>query len=343
MLAAVPIYLLIHSVGWLAKLPASDVLAPAPSIWIIVVYYALLLLPLIPWPPKWKVLRLSPLVGLAFLALPWIITIFRPATNFSLTILSVGAGSCAIAESPDGHVAIFDAGSSTIADLERTVVKPFLRQQQIRQIDDIFISHPDADHYNAVQPTIDDFDTHEVIVDDAFAADAHGSYGAMRLLDWLNQSHRSPRIISTGQQIHLGREVAIDVLWPPANSRWGHNDDSLVLRLRYAGRSILIPGDIESIAERQLINLCPSLPSDILIAPHHGSSVDTTPFFIKAVNPQSIISSNDRTPTSKQKRFLAELDGHPLYATDRCGAVKVTMDSHGRIAITPFLFQFKAH
>jgi competence protein ComEC len=340
-LAAIPIHLLIKSVTWLAILPASDVLAPAPSIWIIAVYYALLLLPLIPWRAQWKFMRLTPLCGLALLALPWAIAIFHPVTEFRLTILSVGAGSCAIAESPDGHVAIFDAGSSTIADLERSVIKPFLRQEQIRHIDDIFISHPDADHYNAVQPTIDDFDTHEVLLDGAFTDDARGSYGATRLLNWLDQMNRSPRIVATGEQINLGRDVAVNILWPPAHSNWGHNDDSMVQQIRYAGRTILIPADIESIAERQLINLCPSLPSDVLIAPHHGSSVDTTPFFIKVVNPQCIISSNDRTPTSKQKRFLGELDGRPLYATDKCGAVTITIDSHGRITITPFLFQLQ--
>lgn len=335
-LAAIPIYLLIHSVGWLAVLPASDILAPAPAIWIIVAYYALLFASLLPWRNHWKWARLSPVGGLFLLATPWGLTIIHPPTSLRVTILSVGAGSCAVAQSPDGHVAIFDAGSSTIANLERTVVQPFLRQEQIHGIDDIFISHPDADHYNAVASIMEDFPTHEILLDGAFASDARGSYGAMRLLDWFAQMQRLPRIVSPSDEIYLGRSVAIKILWPPAHSNWGHNDDSLVLQLRYAGRSILIPGDIEAIAERQLINLCPSLSSDILIAPHHGSSVNTTPFFIDAVHPTAIISSNDRTPTSKQRRFVTELQGNPLYATDKCGAVTAIIDAQGQISIEPF-------
>jgi competence protein ComEC len=336
-LAAIPIHLLIKSVSWLAVLPAADVLAPAPSVWTIALYYGLLFLPLIAWSYRWRWMRLSPLFGLALLLVPWPRAAFAKPTEFRLTILSVGAGSCAIAESPDGHVAIFDAGSSTISDLERTVIKPFLRQEQIHHIDDIFISHPDADHFNAVQQTMDDFPTHQVIVDDAFAADARGSYGATRLLDWFTQTRQFPQIAGSGEHFQLGRDIAIDILWPPAHSHWGHNDDSMVQQIRYAGRTILIPGDIESIGERQLINLVPNLPSDVLIAPHHGSSVEITPFFIKTVNPQSIISSNDRTPTSKQKRFLTELGGRPRYATDKCGAVMITIDSHGVVTVVPYL------
>lgn len=336
-LAAFPITLLIKSVGWLALLPGSDVLQPAPPVWTILIYYALLLLPLIRWNISWRWPRLSPLAGCALLLFPWPLAgAHYSQSPLRLTVLGVGAGTCCVLETPDGHIAVIDAGSSTISDLERTVIKPFMRQRQIRRIDDLFISHPDSDHYNAVQQTIDDFPTHEVLIDSAFSADARGNYGATRLLNWLNQSHRVPRLISAGEQIPLGRDVYLDTLWPPANSRFNHNDDSLVLRIRYAGRSILIPGDIESLAERQLINSRPDLPSDILIAPHHGSSVDMTPYFIEKVNPQFIISSNDNTPTSKQIHFEHEIAKRNLYRTDRSGAITVMIDAQGAIAVTSF-------
>ncbi|HWB54412.1 MAG TPA: MBL fold metallo-hydrolase, partial [Tepidisphaeraceae bacterium] len=285
----------------------------------------------------WRYMRLSPIAGLVLLALPWCMAIVRRPEQFRLTILSVGAGSCAVAESPDGHIAIFDDGSSTISEVERVVVKPFLRQRQIQRIDELFISHPDADHYNGVEDTMRDFPTHEVILDDAFVADSQNFFGARHLLKWLDQTHHWPRIVSPGDEILLGRDVSIKILWPPRGAHWGHNDDGMVVRLTYAGKSILIPADIESIAERQLINLCPDLPSDVLIAPHHGSSVDMTPFFVAKVNPEWIISSDDRTPTSKQLRFDREIKSRPLYHTHNCGAVTITISSHGDIAVQPFL------
>lgn len=335
--AIAPINLLEHVLHWMATLPGGQMLIVAPPVWIILLYYTLLLLPLIPLADKWNRLRVSPIAAIGIVLFPWSMAIHQPRdSQLTCAVLSVGAGSCCVLESPDGHVAVIDAGSSTVTDPERIVIKPYLHLRRIRRIDDIFISHPDADHYNAVRDLVGDFPVHEVITDDAFARDAQRSYPARHLLEWLRTMHRAPRIISTGQTIHLGRDVTIQVLWPGRSAHWGDNDDSLVLRITYAGRTILIPGDIESVAERQLINLCPNLASDCLIAPHHGSSVDMTPFFVAAVNPRFVISSNDQTPTSKQMRFEREIGATPLYKTDHCGAVTVTIDKQGKLAVSRF-------
>jgi len=46
---------------------------------------------------------------------------------YAVTMLSLGAGQCAVIEPPDGAPLLFDAGSSSIADLIHKVIGPFLR------------------------------------------------------------------------------------------------------------------------------------------------------------------------------------------------------------------------
>lgn len=68
------------------------------------------------------------------------------------------------------------------------------------------------------------------------------------------------------------------------------NNMSCVLRIASAEGSVLLTADIEADDERILIARSPSLlPSDVLLAPHHGSSNASTPEFIAAVGARDVI------------------------------------------------------
>ena len=80
------------------------------------------------------------------------------------------------------------------------------------------------------------------------------------------------------------------VLHPAPNSRLSGNDRSCVLRISAPGGSALLPGDIEVGAERRLLERnAESLSADILVAPHHGSRISSTPPFIRAVQPGFVV------------------------------------------------------
>src|SRR5439155_16650472 len=90
-------------------------------------------------------------------------------------------------------------------------------------------------------------------------------------------------------------------------------------------------------AERSLAFDPYSIHSEILIAPHHGSSESTTVAFVRAVDPQFIISSNDSTLTTKQRRFEHRVDSRRLYRTHHTGAFTITINPDGRIDLSTFL------
>ena len=181
----------------------------------------------------------------------------------------------------------------------------------------------------------------EVLTSPWFVRDAAGSSSAEALLAGLRDLHRPPRFVSPGQRIPLGRDTALEVLWPPADDSAAPeaNDVSLVVRLTHAGRSILFTGDIEELAMRELLKDPQRLKSDVLIAPHHGSSEPATGAFLAAVNPSTILSSNDRSLTGKQRRFdrLVAETHVPLLRTNRCGAITITLNADGTFGVEPFL------
>jgi competence protein ComEC len=343
-LAAVPSGLLRHLVHWMAQAPACDIPFSRPGVALIAFYYALLLLPLIQWPSRkgrWCA-RCAPVSGCALLLFLPMCSGLAPLHGSSpaeirITLLSVGAGQCAVVEPIGGGTVILDAGSSTIADPLRTCIEPFLRHEQCRFIDSIYLSHGDYDHISAAGAMVPEYRVREIFTSPFFRLHARESKPCEALLSSLDRSAHSPHLICASDHFRLGPDVTLDVLWPPATGKYNSNNAGLVLRLNCAGRSILFPADIQEPAERELLKHPEMLRADILVAPHHGSAEGTTPQFVAAVHPMAILASNDGRLTMKQRTFDAEEKEWPLYRTSRCGAITVEITRDGRIHIEPFL------
>ena len=117
-----------------------------------------------------------------------------------------------------------------------------------------------------------------------FRRHARESGPATALLHMLDQNGPPPYIVCAGQQIDLHAGASLQVLWPPSNCGFNSNDTGLVLRLTYAGRSILFPADIQVPAESELLRRPAGfLRADVLVAPHHGSSESTSTDFVHTV------------------------------------------------------------
>jgi competence protein ComEC len=336
-----------HGVAWLAKIPGSDIPLPALPVLLILTYYALLALPLIPTARtrlKWAYRGGAAAACATGLMLPLLIG-FAPrggrGGELKLTLLYVGAGQCAVLELPSGKNILIDAGSSSITDLERRCLEPFFRHEGISRIDSIYISHANFDHFSAVAQTAEDYAPREILVTPQFKDHAAKNYPARLMLRKLTQLKYPAKQITAGQKIQLDDDCALEVLWPPEDPHLDANNSCEVLRLTFKGRSILFTGDIQSPAESALL-ADPALPlrSDILIAPHHGSAEETTARFLDAVGATTILASNDRTLSGKQKEFDKLIAADPtraLLRTDRCGAITLRIMRDGTLKISRFL------
>jgi len=339
---AAPVMILRHAVHWMARVPGADLPMTRPGMGSILLYYTLLVLPLIGWPrrPVRWCARCAPVGACAMLVLPLcggVAPHHDRSTGMHITLLSLGAGQCAVVEPADGGVILVDAGSSTLTDPCRTCMEPFLRHEQCRSIDSIWLSHGDYDHISAVRNLMPEYDVHEVVTSPSFRRHAHESKPCNALLEMLDGTQRSPHQVVAGNHTQIGNHVAIEVLWPPADCSMNSNNAGMVLRLTCAGRSILFPADIQEPAERELLKHPERLRSDVLVAPHHGSHESTTARFVAAVDPKVIAASNDERLSMKQRIFDAETSHWPLYRTSRCGAITIDVANDGTIRLTPFL------
>ncbi len=89
-------------------------------------------------------------------------------------------------------------------------------------------------------------------------------------------------------------DVVVEAVWPPPGDGtkvWECNDTSMVLRVTYQDRPILLPGDISQAAMAEML-AGGGLKADVLELPHHGSVVHNTARFVEAVNPAVAVRSS---------------------------------------------------
>src|SRR5262249_14947192 len=85
-----------------------------------------------------------------------------------------------------------------------------------------------------------------------------------------------------------GDGVGFEFLHPAGASAGGPADNrSRVLRIAAPGGRVLLAGDIERSAERQLLRRTPDrLPAEALLVPHHGSATSSSQEFVEKVAPR---------------------------------------------------------
>jgi competence protein ComEC len=204
---------------------------------------------------------------------------------------------------------VFDTGPkfSSSFDTGRAVVIPFLRHKNINKIDMLIVSHEDNDHRGGASS-----------VQDGIRVD--------KLL--------SSFPMQDGKRCLAGQHwnwdgVEFEMLNPAKNTTYRkRNNASCVLRIKAGEDSVLLSGDIEKKAEKQLVELYTGqLESTYLVSPHHGSKTSSSERFLKAVNPEYVFipvgyKNRYRMPHKTVISRYQEMN-IPILQTFRSGAISL--------------------
>lgn len=221
--------------------------------------------------------------------------------DFRVRFFDVGQANAALVEFPFGKKMIIDGGGFPGSDFDvgKMVIAPSLWHSKIRKIDYIVLSHPQADHMNGLPFIARAFKPDEFWYNGQ-SVDHPVFHELLSVIKSQNIKKKGPKDLPNEFWINGAR---IQLLHPrgeiaPTNhheSFTGLNNNSLVLKITYRGKSFLFPGDIEREAERYLSSKNKiDLKSDILLCPHHGSRTSCTHAFLKAVKPEVCIISSGR-------------------------------------------------
>jgi len=225
----------------------------------------------------------------------------------------IGHGTCVVLEAPGGETLLYDAGSLGSPEFATQTIASYLWHRGLMRIDGIVLSHADVDHYNAVPGLLARFRVGAVYVSPVmFESSAFRVQDSeARILDpeprtlnpltgpdvlraAIERAGVPIRVVWAGDRLRLGPDVTIDVLHPPRLGVLGNdNANSITMSVEYAGRRVLLPGDLESPGLEDVIAERP-LDCDVLLAPHHGSRRSDPPGFAAWSTPEWVVISGGR-------------------------------------------------
>ncbi|MYK12575.1 MAG: MBL fold metallo-hydrolase [Rhodospirillaceae bacterium] len=284
-------------------------------------------------------------------------------------VIDVGNGHAAVISMPGGHYMVYDTGlgETTLQGVQSVIPEG-------EDIDLMILSHTDGDHIGGVDEILEHYSV-KTIIRPGLPRDTDAWCQARTAIRAAEKNgtkviNLAKTAVPAGRTFRYGdtRVVFVSGFSKPPKS-WGeltpsefYNAGSVVVRIVFAGRSILFTGDAvglklcksdpchgpESIiaTEKYMVDNAANVPiaSDVLIAPHHGSRGSSSLEFITAVSPKWVIfpagrSSHDHPHQAAAKRYLALTPIPTILRTDRhddegkeewaCGRIEGHRDRKG--------------
>ena len=253
-----------------------------------------------------------------------------------LTFLDVGQGDSAVARFPGGATLLVDAGGTRSGtwDPGAARVVPFLEAEGIQRLDLVVASHPHPDHVGGLRAVLEAVAVDELWI--CWHEEPNPWLGP--LLEVARQ--RGVKV----RRPHLRRigRVTVRPLWPRAGEHcadpaYSANDNSIVLRLELGKGAALFAGDIEAVAEEELVRAAGAdLKADVLKVPHHGSGTSSTARLLGAVRPGlAVISCGAGNAFGFPDPVVLERyhdRGVAVARTDRSGAIRVELGPGGELS-----------
>ncbi|MGO9465078.1 MAG: ComEC/Rec2 family competence protein [Isosphaeraceae bacterium] len=252
-----------------------------------------------------------------------------PATLES-ELLAVGHGLAVVIQTPGGQTFLYDCGRMGDPSVGRRIVAPALWARGISRIDTVFLSHADHDHYDGLPDLLDRFAIGQVRVPPGFGGPSNP--GAIALLEELRSRGIPVRPTVASESWETGG-VHFTVLHPAAgwHPEASDNARSLVLDVAFAGRHLLLTGDLEQQGLTELVGkAAPDPPPDVMLAPHHGGKAANPAWLYKWAKPRAVVVSQKASaPRSGDALAPIEGRGTPLLRTWRQGAIRLRVTGVG--------------
>ncbi|TNB94511.1 DNA internalization-related competence protein ComEC/Rec2 [Pseudomonas jessenii] len=226
--------------------------------------------------------------------------------------LDVGQG-LAILIRTRHHALLYDAGPRFgDFDLGERVVLPALHKLGVNRIDLMLLSHADADHAGGALAVSRGLKVTRVISGDPPGLPA----------------------ILQAEACESGRQWQWDGVrfqlwqWSAAHDS---NQRSCVLQIEANGERLLLTGDIDTAAERVLLESPLALPTHWLQAPHHGSRSSSSMALLRALRPHSVLISRGQGNSFGHPHPLVlaryRQQGLRIYDSAQHGAIQLRLGS----------------
>lgn len=284
--------------------------------------------------------------------------------SLEFTLFDVDHGQCAAVRLPNGRWCLFDFGRPSRTPLldqikpRRLALVPTGNGPSLELVPEslfrVSLSHLHADHLSGIESVMKlspEF-LGTVLYDDLYLAEVFETTAEGRhwLIETFVNWHRDQFPNWVRSELDFGgatiRDLSLTVgearkLGGSANTRV--NNASLVTRIDYLGRSILLCGDMEASGWDAILGLEEWRRHvsgvDVLVAPHHGHSSGFSEQLLSLARPGVVlvsVASHDEHVDSRYSsdpvgRVWFEGGTHRRLTTRRCGNIQVVIEAGSRL------------
>lgn len=272
-----------------------------------------------------------------------IVTLSFFETNFGLSIgndiyvnnsplqvyfIDVSQGDCTLIKCND-ECMLIDSGE----EYEANTVIDFLKSKDVTTLKYVIATHPHSDHIGGLDEIIKNFEVENIIIP-KISYDSEEFEELKNTIIEYNINVIEPKI---GDEYYLGDSKFM--ILSPSSPYYGElNNYSVVVRLLYKDTSFLFTGDIEGIAESEILDNFSNLQSSVLKVAHHGSDTSSTQEFLEAVNPiVSVISvGEDNIYNLPDKDAVTRIEEYSddVLRTDINGTISIFTDGYTLDVVT---------
>lgn len=326
----------LSAVEFSAQVDLGHAYVPAPPAWWLVGFYVVAL-SLVLLDRYRGHLFWSPRATLTWIVIGLALSLRKPsADSLTCTVMSVGHGLSVLIECPNGRTLLYDAGGMTGGNRVARTVEEVLWASGHSRIDAVVVSHADADHCNALPELIEVVPMRTMFVHRTFLD--WSQQPVAESLDSFTTARVNIQLLAAGQSLLIDPQVSVRVLHPAPGYRASKdNPNSVVLSIEYAGRRIVLMGDLEREGLDHLLRT-PRLDTDVLLAPHHGGLKANTTDLARWATPEWVIASSS-DPTVEERLAPRYGPAARVISTANRGAIRCRITPEGDLSVDPFRTQ----
>ena len=240
-------------------------------------------------------------------------------SQFAVHFIDVGQAD-AILVICDGKTMLIDGGNVDDSNL----IYSYLTKQSITHLDCVICTHAHEDHVGGLSGALTKASAGKVYS----PVTTYNSKAFSNFVSKVTERGLSLTLPKSGEQFMLG-SASVTVLGPLKDYD-DPNNTSIVTRVVYGETSFLFTGDMESLAETDLLDAGLVQKTTVLKVGHHGSSSSTSYRFLRQVQPTYAVISVGKDnsyghPTESVLSRLRDADV-TLYRTDLQGDIVCVSD-----------------
>ncbi|MDD4900522.1 MAG: ComEC/Rec2 family competence protein [Patescibacteria group bacterium] len=275
-----------------------------------------------------KLCKIFLILGIAaiLVAIPLFWLYWSQPQKLEADFLDVGQGDAILIKTPAGQNVLIDGGP------DKTVVRRLSENLAWwdKEIDLMILTHPHDDHVTGLIEVLKRYQVKKILYTGV-------THNAPNYLSWLKlvRDKKVPlEIVDRAQTIALGENTRLEILYPNSSllnrAIKDLNQSSIISKLIYGQKKILLTGDAGAEVEDALIAAGVDLPADVLKVGHHGSSYSTGEAFLKLVRPDIAVIAVGRDnqfghPSLRTIKRI-ERQGAKIYRTDLEGTIRLASD-----------------